>query len=125
MTDKVKKIEKALKHVGVFDDENVIKAWNDFSESRCSEYDEIYDMGDINDSMAYEGPEWIVYAVWNSDHFCPFDRYYTIIDNTKIVTFDFITDDNCPICFDDLAQYMVDTNNAYGIDSIQEILNEN
>ena len=53
-----------------------------------------------------------------------FRQNYYVVDDPRIVTFDYFDDDSCPCSIDDLVQYVYENHDALGDEGLQEILNQ-
>ena len=83
--------------------------------------DYIYSMWEFNDIMYGQKPDWIANSIYYGE-FYPNDEYFKFdgYGNLKSISSYSVRD---YIYIDEIAQYIIDTNNALDNDDIQNILN--
>ena len=103
-----------------WDIDDLVQIWNDYCED-CNYMDDYVNYNDADELMCGETPSDIINGL--GSHYSLNDRFavYTIYGWES---FNYETDEHCPIDIDTLADWIVDDEDGHGYDSLQDIVDE-
>ena len=101
------------------DNDTLLTIHNDYCDNSCYD-DHIYNMDELDDILSGEEPTRIANMIFYGD-FRPNDNYFMFNGYANLESFDYVDEQ---VDFDALANYIIDTQNAFDIDEIDELLNE-
>ena len=123
LDDKKRLLEDLFDEIDLTDDE-WIGLWNS-----CAPYvsmPEVFSMNNIDEILLGRGGYSLLEVIDSLDSkFDSQDQFFYISDQDFITSFSDINEVACPIDFNLVIDTILDTNDSFGIDEIQEILNEN
>lgn len=87
-----------------YDTEAMVNIYNQYADANS--YEHIYDNDEITINSMYDSP-WTAVSLTNHDGYKDHQDYFTYNGYGHMISFDYLTDDNCPIDIDELAQWIV------------------
>ena len=130
------KKERILEVIKQMDDCDIIQLWNEYCQDANRYDDEIIDAHTLeeliensNDTMNWLNRFYFGYDDYNKEGSAnPNRNYFTFNGYGNIISFDYIynsyTEEFSYIFVDELINYIVENENSFGVDEIQEILEE-
>lgn len=100
----------------------LIDIWNMFCDEICSE-SQVYSMGEFDEYMYGVKPWEIARSAFFGD-FNPTHDYFTFNGCGNLESFDYFTNENCPIVTSDIAEFIIQTKNTLDNDDLQEALHD-
>jgi hypothetical protein len=118
------------------DDSDIIQVWNEYCQDACRYDDEIMDASMMEEIITNSGDtmNWLNRFFFGSDEeregtsANPNRSYFTFNGYGNIISFDYIynqfSDEFYYIWIDELIDYIIENENAFGVDEIEDILEE-
>ena len=128
--------EKILEVIKEMEDGDIISLWNEYCYDANRYDDEIIDaykleelIENSNDAMNWLNRFYFGYDDYNKEGSAnPNRNYFTFNGYGNIISFDYIynsyKEEFSYIFIDDLIDYIIENENAFGVDEIEEILEE-
>lgn len=114
--DKIKWILESM------DFNELIVVWNAFCDETRSIY-QVYGMDEFDEYM-YDVKPWEISRSAFFGDFNPTHDYFTFNGDGNLESFDYFTDENCPIVTSDIAEFIIQTKNTLDNDDLQEALHD-
>lgn len=130
------KKERILEVIKQMDDSDIVQLWNEYCQDANRYDDEIMDaytmeelIENSNDTMNWLNRFFFGYDDYNKEGSAnPNRNYFTFNGYGNIISFDYIynqfSDEFSYIWIDELIDYIIENENAFGVDEIAEILEE-
>lgn len=114
-------VEQIVRHLKGLGSDELVALWNEYASDQNMDLFIFYSLEDIaTDYFAGEDPLGMARAVYFGNVQNWHDDYFAINANGNIVSFNSVFDDRCPISFNVLALWIIETNH----DILQELLED-
>lgn len=119
--NRYERIEEVLE--GLNTDE-IVRVRNEYCENCNSMDDYIYSMSDFDEIMEGQSPWEIARACFYGHEFCPAHDYFRFNGYANLESFDYAPGGNSGIFIEDIARYMDDNEESFGLDEVEELFEE-
>jgi hypothetical protein len=111
--------KKLVDYINSLDTCEIVALHNDYCEAADYEDEHIFSMYDLDEIFACSKPRWILSRAFYG-HFNPQNDYFWFDNSYNLQSADYIID--MPISVEDIADYILSSENALGNDEIQYML---
>lgn len=115
--------EKIREYIESLTNEEKRNLWNEYCNDSNRTDDWIYDMLEFDDINEGKTPSDIALSICYGD-FRATDNYFWFDGYGNFESSDWIDDNSCPFCIDELIDYIIENDNDLYDDNIREILEE-
>ena len=113
--------DELLELINDMDDRDAIYIWNEYCREINDDISEIYSIDDFDEMNEGQSPLDIARSIFYGD-FRPVDDFFGFNGYGNYVSFNSLSDKNARYYPEDLVDYIIDNDEAFGDDDIRELL---
>ena len=118
-------MEKIMEVLNDLDAASLVRMWDDFCEADSRMDDYIYLMEEFDEIMSGQSPWEVARACFYGHEFCPAHDYFWYNGYGNLESADYPAyEDHCPICNEEIANYIINHDEDFDNDDIREILDQ-